>query len=161
MALFKYTALFNDIKHTINNNVDIMCFRVKRNRNIVILVVYWILVQGMFIASLWKEIILLSIFLISLFIKYGLIIFYERCYLKYFKKQKRETSNNDTELIPLNNVDTHDWDILFCPDFNDKSIMRRIRPRSPDIDSFKYSVLISLHYYDISFHPERISKLKP
>ena len=39
--------------------------------------------------------------------------------------------------------------------------MRRIRPRSPDIDSFKYSVLISLHYYDISFHPERISKLKP
>ena len=39
--------------------------------------------------------------------------------------------------------------------------MRRIHPRSPDIDSFKYSVLISLHYYDISFHPERISKLKP
>ena len=24
-----------------------------------------------------------------------------------------------------------------------------------------YSILISLHYYDISFHPERISKLKP
>ena len=32
-----YTALFNDIKHTINNSVDIMCFRVKRNRNILIL----------------------------------------------------------------------------------------------------------------------------
>ena len=31
-----YTALFNDIKHTINNNVDIMRFRVKRNRNIFI-----------------------------------------------------------------------------------------------------------------------------
>ena len=39
--------------------------------------------------------------------------------------------------------------------------MRRIRPRSSDIDFFKYSVLIPLHYYDISFHPERISKLKP
>ena len=42
-----------------------------------------------------------------------------------------------------------------------KNIMRKINPRSSDIDSFKYSILISLHYYDISFHPERISKLKP
>ena len=33
--------------------------------------------------------------------------------------------------------------------------------RSPNTDSFKYSILISLHYYDISFDPERISKLKP
>ena len=47
-----YRALFNYIKHNINNNVDIMCFRVKRNRNIFILVMYWILVQGMFIAPL-------------------------------------------------------------------------------------------------------------
>ena len=31
-----YRALFNDIKHTINNNVDIMRLRVKRNRNIFI-----------------------------------------------------------------------------------------------------------------------------
>ena len=61
----------------------------------------------MFLASLWKEIILLSIFLISLF-KYGLIIVHERCYLKYFKKQKKEASNNDTELILLNNIDTQD-----------------------------------------------------
>ena len=38
--------------------------------------------------------------------------------------------------------------------------MRKINPKSSDIDSFKYSILISLHYYDISFHPERISKLK-
>ena len=37
--------------------------------------------------------------------------------------------------------------------------MRKINPKSSDIDSFKYSILISLHYYDISFHPERISKL--
>ena len=39
--------------------------------------------------------------------------------------------------------------------------MRKINPKSSDIDSFKYSILISLHYYDISFHPEIISKLKP
>ena len=39
--------------------------------------------------------------------------------------------------------------------------MRKINPKSSDIYSFKYSILISLHYYDISFHPERISKLKP
>ena len=42
-----------------------------------------------------------------------------------------------------------------------KNIMRKINPRSSDIDSYKYSILISIHYYDISFHPERISKLKP
>ena len=40
------------------------------------------------------------------------------------------------------------------------NLMRKINPKSSDIDSFKYSILISLHYYDISFHPKRISKLK-
>ena len=39
--------------------------------------------------------------------------------------------------------------------------MRKINPKSSDIDSFRYSILISLHYYDISFHTESISKLKP
>ena len=39
--------------------------------------------------------------------------------------------------------------------------MRKINPRLSSEDSFKYSILISLHYYDIYFHPERISKLKP
>ena len=39
--------------------------------------------------------------------------------------------------------------------------MRKINPKSSDTDSFKYSVLISLHYYNIYFHVERISKLKP
>ena len=39
--------------------------------------------------------------------------------------------------------------------------MRKINPQSSDAGSFKYSILILLHYYDISFHPERISKLKP
>ena len=40
-------------------------------------------------------------------------------------------------------------------------MMRKIDLKSSDADSFKYSILISLHYYDISFHPERMSKLKP
>ena len=39
--------------------------------------------------------------------------------------------------------------------------MRKIIPKSPDNDSFKYSILISLHYYDIPYHPERIPNLKP
>ena len=39
--------------------------------------------------------------------------------------------------------------------------MRKENPKSSDGDSFKDLILISLHYYDISFHPERISKLKP
>ena len=39
--------------------------------------------------------------------------------------------------------------------------MRKRNPRSSDEDFFKYSILISLHYYDINFHSERISKLKP
>ena len=37
--------------------------------------------------------------------------------------------------------------------------MRKISPKSSNVDSF--TILISLHYYDLSFHPERISKLKP
>ena len=28
--------------------------------------------------------------------------------------------------------------------------MRKINPKSSDVDSFKYSILFSLHYYDIS-----------
>ena len=39
--------------------------------------------------------------------------------------------------------------------------MRKINTRSSNTDSFKYSILISLHYYDVSYHPESISKLKP
>ena len=39
--------------------------------------------------------------------------------------------------------------------------MRKINPKSSDVDSFKYSILISSYYYDISFHPERISKPQP
>ena len=39
--------------------------------------------------------------------------------------------------------------------------MRKINTSSSNTDSFKYSILISVHYHDISYHPERISKLKP
>ena len=37
--------------------------------------------------------------------------------------------------------------------------MRKIKHNSTDIDSFKYSILISLHYYDIPNNPQRISNL--
>ena len=37
--------------------------------------------------------------------------------------------------------------------------MRRINPKSNNSDSFKYSILISLHYYDILYHREKTSKL--
>ena len=37
--------------------------------------------------------------------------------------------------------------------------MRAINPNSNDIDSFKYSILISLHYNDIPNNPQRISNL--
>ena len=39
--------------------------------------------------------------------------------------------------------------------------MRTINIIPSSSDSFKYSILCSLHYYDISSHSERISKLKP
>ena len=39
--------------------------------------------------------------------------------------------------------------------------MRKIILKSTNIGSFKNSILISLIYYDISYNPERISKLKP
>ena len=38
--------------------------------------------------------------------------------------------------------------------------MRKINPKYYNEDSFMYSILISLHYYDISHNPERITKLR-
>ena len=38
--------------------------------------------------------------------------------------------------------------------------MRKINPKCCNEDSFMYSILISLHYYDISHNPERITKLR-
>ena len=37
--------------------------------------------------------------------------------------------------------------------------MRSINPKCSNNVSFKYSILISLHYYDLNSHPERINKL--
>ena len=37
--------------------------------------------------------------------------------------------------------------------------MRKINPKSNNIDSFKYSILILLHYYDTSHHREKTTKL--
>ena len=37
--------------------------------------------------------------------------------------------------------------------------MRTINPKCTNEDSFKYSILISLHYYDLSEHKERINQL--
>ena len=34
-----------------------------------------------------------------------------------------------------------------------------VTPKSNNSDSFKYSILISLHYYDIPYHKEKTSKL--
>ena len=39
--------------------------------------------------------------------------------------------------------------------------MRKINPKCSDDESFIYSIIISLHYYDISDNPERISTLRP
>ena len=39
--------------------------------------------------------------------------------------------------------------------------MRKINPKCSDDESFMYSIIISLHYYDISHNPERISTLRP
>ena len=39
--------------------------------------------------------------------------------------------------------------------------MRIIKIDSSDEDSFKFSILYSLHYYDIPRNPERIFKLIP
>ena len=36
---------------------------------------------------------------------------------------------------------------------------KKKNPKSVNIDSFKYSILISSHYYNISYHWEKTSKL--
>ena len=38
--------------------------------------------------------------------------------------------------------------------------MRPINPKCTNKESFKYSILISLHYFDLKYHPERIKPLK-
>ena len=48
------TYLFHDIKHNARNDVNIICYRIRRNNNIFNLAMYWILVQGMFFACLFQ-----------------------------------------------------------------------------------------------------------
>ena len=67
--------------------------------------------------------------------------------------------------MPLSSIDIRDFmkDFIFLfvlINYNNIMRKRKINPKSSDIDSFKYSILMPLHYYDISFYPERISKLK-
>ena len=38
--------------------------------------------------------------------------------------------------------------------------MRTINPKCTNENSFKYSILILLHYYELNNHPERITQLK-
>ena len=38
--------------------------------------------------------------------------------------------------------------------------MRKINPKCYNEGSFIYSILTSLHYYDISYNPERITKVR-
>ena len=39
--------------------------------------------------------------------------------------------------------------------------MHKINPKCDNNESFMYSILISLNYYDIYHNPERITKLRP
>ena len=39
--------------------------------------------------------------------------------------------------------------------------MKKINPKSNNINSFKYSILISLHCSDIPYHREKTLKLDP
>ena len=39
--------------------------------------------------------------------------------------------------------------------------MRKINPKSNSSDSFKCSILISLHYHDIPYHREKSLELDP
>ena len=40
-------------------------------------------------------------------------------------------------------------------------MIRKINPKCDNNESFMYSILISLNYYDIYHNPERITKLRP
>ena len=37
--------------------------------------------------------------------------------------------------------------------------MRTLNPKCTNEDSFKYSILVSLHYYELNNHRERINQL--
>ena len=80
-----YRLITKKEKRSHDDKYNYLCFRTKRNRNISIFVVYWILIQEMFINRLWKEIVILITFTISLFMKYG-IVYLHKTYRDRFKK---------------------------------------------------------------------------
>ena len=45
-------------------------------------------------------------------------------------------------------------------EYSQITIMKLISTNSSNENTFKYSILCSIHYYDINHHPERITKLK-
>ena len=48
---------------------------------------------------------------------------------------------------------------IFVFNLRTHNIMRKINPKSNNNNSFKYSILISLHYYNIPDHREKTTKL--
>ena len=48
---------------------------------------------------------------------------------------------------------------IFVFNLTTHNIMRKINPKSNNKNSFKYSILISLHYYNIPYHGEKTTKL--
>ena len=93
---------FTNTRTNFNNMLSLKCFTINRIDNISLLVTYWILVQAMFIALLWKELIIFITFVISLFMKYGLIYFYKNCWLKYIKPKNNINDADSIELVRFN-----------------------------------------------------------
>ena len=93
---------FTNTRTNFNNMLSLKCFTINRIDNISLLVTYWILVQAMFIALLWKELIIFITFIISLFMKYGLIYFYKNWWLKYIKPKNNINDADSIELVRFN-----------------------------------------------------------
>ena len=55
---------FTNTRTNFKNILNLRCFRINRIDKIFLLVTYWILVQAMFIASLWEELIIFITFII-------------------------------------------------------------------------------------------------
>lgn len=73
-AFCHYNEYSRNTRTKLDNEVNVKCYRFRRINDIFNFLVYWILVEAMFIASLWKEIIMIYVYLIGLFSKYGIWI---------------------------------------------------------------------------------------
>ena len=77
--------------------------------------------------------------------------------------QRNKTQTN----VILMNINKHFTFFNFmtrknlCAQIQCNIIMRKVNPKSSDEESFMYSILKSLHQYDISCNPERSSNLRP